>query len=394
MAEQFVGRAAELAALADIDRLVAEVGRPGAGLILGPPGQGKSRLLAEATARSGARVLTVVGYEPELDVPLAAAAGLLRDLTSVPGGGGRLGALLAGELGGGGALESVRVLEAARRARSALGPAAIAVDDVQWVDDLSLALCHYLVRAAAEAPEPLTLLAASRPSPRAERFAAALRSRLQGCSGLAFIDLQPLSPGDALELARSVAPELAADERGDVVRRAAGSPFWIRALARGGGERDAAGVVAARLAGVGGDARALVAALAVAGRPVGRDDLDGLMGWERGRTAAAAEEAAGRGLALETVEGVALAHDLIREGALGGVSPEARRRLHRRLATVIERDADDDVAALRAALAHRACAGDPSLDLALRLARAPRARLLGAEGVRELAAIADEAGGA
>jgi DNA-binding NarL/FixJ family response regulator len=391
MAEPFVGRAAELDALADIDRRVAEEGRPGAALILGPPGQGKSRLLAEAAARSGMRVLSVVGYEPEREVPLAAAAGLLGDLTAVPGEGDRLAALLAGDLGGG-ALDPMRVLEASRRARSALGPATIALDDLQWVDDLTLALCHYLVRAAAAPPEPLALVAASRPSPRAERFAAALGERLDGTVGLALIELRPLPAEEALALARSVAPELPAHEQGEVVRRAAGSPFWIRALAGGGRERDAAGVVAARLAGVGGDARALVAALAVAGRPLRRDDLEGLMEWEPDRAAAAVDEAGGGGLTIEAPDGVALAHDLLREGALQGVAAEARRRLHGRLAALIERDAGDDVAALRAALTHRACAGAPSVDLALRIARAPRARLLGADGVRELASIADEPG--
>jgi DNA replication protein DnaC len=65
MAVPFVGRAEELETLADLDRRVAEEGRPGAALILGPPGQGKSRLLAEAAGRSALRALTVTGYEPE-----------------------------------------------------------------------------------------------------------------------------------------------------------------------------------------------------------------------------------------------------------------------------------------------------------------------------------------
>ena len=71
----------------------------------------------------------------------------------------------------------------------------------------------------------------------------------------------------------------------------------------------------------------------------------------------------------------------------------ARRVLHRRLAEGIEREAGDDPTALRAALAHRRAAGEPSLDLALRIARSPRTRLLGEDGVRELAAIAAEPGG-
>jgi DNA-binding NarL/FixJ family response regulator len=388
MAEPFVGRAAELDALAALARRVAEEGRPGAALIIGPAGQGKSRLLAEARARSRGPALAVVGYEPEREVPLAAAAGLLRELSRAPGEGERLAALLAGELGTGGALESVRVFEAARAARSALGAGLIAADDLQWVDDLTLALCHYLVRAAASAPEPLALLAATRPSPRAERFAASLRG-LEGGLGLELIELAPLGAAEARELARSVAPELVPEERDAVVRRAAGSPFWIRALARGGGARDAAGVVAARLGEAGGDARAAVSALAVAGRPLPRADLEALMEWPADAADAALDEAVGQGLAAEGPEGVALTHDLIREGALAAVPPEARRHLHRRLAEAMARDAGDDLTSLRAALAHRVAGGAPSAGLGLRIARAPQARLMGAEGVRELAAIAD-----
>ena len=335
----------------------------------------------------------MTGYEPEREVPLAAAAGLLRELSRVPVAGGALAALLAGELGAGGALESVRVFEAASRARSALGPALIAVDDLQWVDDLTLALCHYLMRAGAEAPEPLALLAASRPSPRADRFAASLRSRLSGCEGLVVIDLPPLAPDEALLLARAAAPGLSDAQAEDLVRRAGGSPFWVGGLARGGAGPDAAGIVLERLRGAGGDARGLVAALAVAGRPVAAADLERLMEWPAERTADAVADAVAQGLAIDRGDGVALAHELIREGALGGVTEGARRVLHRRLAEGIEREAGDDPTALRAALAHRRAAGEPSLDLALRIARSPRTRLLGEDGVRELAAIAAEPAG-
>jgi DNA-binding NarL/FixJ family response regulator len=392
MAAPFVGRAEELETLADLDRRVAEEGRPGAALILGPPGQGKSRLLAEAAGRSALRTLTVTGYEPEREVPLAAGAGLLRELSRVPDAGGPLAALLAGELGGGGALEPVRVLEAAHRARRATGPVLIAVDDLQWVDDLTLALCHYLVRGAAEAPEPLALAAASRPSSRADRFVAALEHRLTGCAGVAVIDLPPLAEREALELARAAAPGISDEDAGDLVRRAAGSPFWVHGLARGGAGPDAARVVLDRLGEVAGDARGLVLALAVAGRPIPSADLERLMEWPPDRTAAAVGDAVAQGLAIDRAEGVALAHELIREGALDGVSGEARRVLHRRLAEAIEREAGDDPTGLRAALAHRRAAGEPSVDLALRIARSPRTRLLGEEGLRELAEIATAPG--
>ena len=85
MSGVFVGRAPELAALR---ALVARVGdAPSVALVVGDPGAGKTRLLREAAA--GADVacrFDLVGYEPEREVPLAAAAPLLRRLEGEPSG--------------------------------------------------------------------------------------------------------------------------------------------------------------------------------------------------------------------------------------------------------------------------------------------------------------------
>ena len=72
----FVGRSAELEALADVVERSATA--PAAGLVVGEPGSGKSRLVAEARDRTHAgAAFTVLGYEAERHVPLSAAAGLL-----------------------------------------------------------------------------------------------------------------------------------------------------------------------------------------------------------------------------------------------------------------------------------------------------------------------------
>src|SRR3982750_1249016 len=114
-----------------------------AAVILGDPGVGKSRLL-----------------EAERVVPLAASADLLRALASVPGFGDALDEML---FRGPSGTEPVRVFELAHRALAASAPALIVVDDLQWLDDLSLALVHYLLRGAAAANTAVRLLAAGRP---------------------------------------------------------------------------------------------------------------------------------------------------------------------------------------------------------------------------------------
>jgi predicted ATPase len=110
----FVGRAPELERLEAVGRAAA-AGDVAAVLVVGEPGAGKSRLLAEAAKRIPLeRQFQLVGYEPERQVPFAAAAGLLRALAGLGGAGRRLGELVfavpRGEVS---ALEPVRLLEAA-----------------------------------------------------------------------------------------------------------------------------------------------------------------------------------------------------------------------------------------------------------------------------------------
>src|SRR5690348_8936113 len=96
----FVGRAAELERLQAAGR-AAVAGNVAAGLVVGEPGAGKSRLLAEAAKRIPlGRQFQVVGYEPERQVPFAAAADLLRALAGLGGAGRRLGELVFGAAGG------------------------------------------------------------------------------------------------------------------------------------------------------------------------------------------------------------------------------------------------------------------------------------------------------
>src|SRR5712691_2046029 len=93
----FVGRADELARLEAGCSRASREARPTAALITGPPGSGKTRLLAELRGRQPAsRLLSVVGYQTGAQVPLAAAGDLLRSLVKVPGAGARLEVALFG----------------------------------------------------------------------------------------------------------------------------------------------------------------------------------------------------------------------------------------------------------------------------------------------------------
>jgi DNA-binding CsgD family transcriptional regulator len=387
----FVGRAEELAALDEVGR-AAGAGDVAAAVVVGDAGSGKSRLLAEAADRGAlARVFRVAGYEPERRVPLAAASDLLRTLIETPTG-RPLGVLLfdpARERSS--ALEPMRVFEAAHYALRAIGPALVLVDDLQWADELSVALCHYLVRAANATGEPLALVAAGRPSPNEASLSASLGQVLPQ-ERLTRLELGPLASGEALELTKALAPALTDDEVRNLATLAGGSPFWIEALVQTGGvAADAGRLVTARLRGASVDAGTLVALLAVVGRPLALADAADLNGWEADRTEQAGRELVVRGVAVESGAVLRLAHDLIRAAAVGEIPEEQRIDIHRRIGDWLTSIAGDDIRRLREALGHRHAGGRASLDLASRLVRSPQRTLLGEDGLALLVTIADEA---
>jgi DNA-binding CsgD family transcriptional regulator len=388
----FVGRAGELAALSEIGN-AARRDEVAAAVIVGDPGSGKTRLLAEAAARIELpNRFRVVGFEPEAEVPLASASDFLRALTAAAPQGSRLEALVFGAATADAApLEPIRIFEAAHRCLSTVGTALVLVDDLQWVDRISLALCHYLVRAAGASGESLALIAGARPSENETSFAASLRQLLPP-DQFRRIELGPLSETDALELVTELAPGLHEDAARALAGESGGSPFWLEALVRsGGGEVDAGRLITARLHGASADAGALLAVLAIAARPLAFADATDLSGWERERTEQAARELEARGISVESNGALRLAHDLIRAAAAREIPDEHRVRIHRRVSDWLVESAGDDMRRLREALGHRHAGGLPSLEFANRLVRSAQRTLLGEDGLDLLVTIADEA---
>jgi predicted ATPase len=151
MSAPFVGRRRELAEVTALMRQSSHERAPAAALITGEPGSGKTRLLTEILAGPRvSRLVRVVGFEPNQDVPLAAVGEVVRQLSTVPVHGPSLEGLV---FGGGDrvARAPIRIFEAAHRALSSHRPLLIGIDDLQWVDDQSLGLIHYLLRAAEPA---------------------------------------------------------------------------------------------------------------------------------------------------------------------------------------------------------------------------------------------------
>ena len=386
----FVGRRDELASLGEIAATAAR-GDVAAAVVVGDPGSGKSRLLAEIADRAKvAHRFHVTGYESERQVPLASAANLLRGLSELTTAGSRLDSLVFDAGAEGSALEPVRIFEAAHRVLRLIGQALVLVDDLQWLDDLSLALCHYLVRAAESGGPPLALIAVSRPSANSTSFAGSLGQVLPA-ERFAQIELGPLASDEALELVIALAPRIGETAARELAEKSRGSPFWLEALVQSAGsEPDAGQLVTSRLRGASADAGSVVALLAVAARPLALADVAVLNEWAAERGGHAARELVARGVAVESGGAVRLAHDLIRAAAARELPAERRVDVHRRVAEWLAGIAGTDVGRLREALAHRHAAGLPCLDLAVRLVRSPQRTLLGDEGLDLLMTIADE----
>jgi DNA-binding CsgD family transcriptional regulator len=388
MSAPFVGRRRELGTLTGLIQRAIRERAPAAALVSGEPGSGKTRLLAEVVRETSVpRIVRLVGFEPMQQVPLGAAADLLRVLAMSPQEGAALERLVFGT-DGGQAPDPLRIFEAAHRALSGSIGLLLAIDDLQWVDQRSVALVHYLLRSTAATRQPLAVIAVARPSPVTAAFRAGLLSDVEA-SRRELLDLGPLPLEDGRDLARALDDHLDETAAADLWRRASGSPFWVEALARSRAREQPTDLIRERLQDLGPDAGALLAVLAIAARPLTADELSVLQSWEIERVGQAARELVARGLALEASGTVRPTHDLIREATAAGLPPARQRKLHGRLADWIEIDAGDDLPLLREALAHRVAAGQSAVELGVRLSSSPGRRLMNGDDLRLLASISD-----
>lgn len=367
-----------------------------AAIVIGEAGSGKSSLLGEAVRHWGeGRVAAATGFEPMQSIPLAAMGEVLRALSAAPATGAHLEELLFGGATAATAAtaaprgsDPLRIFEAAHRALAELGAMLLLVDDLQWLDEQSLALLHYLLRAAASQGRPLAVIAAARPSTGALAFRDAVRALLPA-EHTAAVELGALPLDDAVSLVRAIDRDLDERTAAEMWRVAQGSPFWLEALARRHGGESTASLIEDRLRALSREASELLAVLAVAARPLPVQDIAAGLSRQPERTAFAARELTIHGLAGESAEGIRTAHDLIRDEVVRLLPAGARRRTHGTLAQLLESTAGEDARQLVEALEHRVAAGVPAADLVARIVAAPNRRVLGAANLRLLAEVSD-----
>jgi hypothetical protein len=374
----FVGRDRELAALATEWRAVCATGRARAVLVSGEPGIGKTRLVEEAATRfaaEGASVLRGRAFEAEMVRPYGPWIDALRGLSSSRGARGSVdepahvllaeGAEGTRALGGG---DRSRLFEGVVWLLSAAAPAAGSVlifDDLQWFDEASLALLHYVARAQPSSPMLVACTARSAEladSPQALRLVRAMKrdDRLRD------VGLGPLDANATSAIARGI------DPRADVTRIAAesgGNPFFALELARAGegATESLEALLYERLDRVEPPARDLLPWAAALGRGFRLEWLGKLAGLSDADLIAAGEELERRSVLRADPSGPAgpdgydFAHDLVRSAAYRRLSSPRRRYVHTRIARFLAELASADTSVHGDVAHHAALASEHEL---------------------------------
>jgi DNA-binding CsgD family transcriptional regulator len=408
----FVGREEELSRLlAGLDgdaRLV---------LVVGDAGVGKTRFAAEGMARAAAGGLVTARGEclPLAAVlPLLPVTAALGELAGLEGGGlveaaldaapdyvrGEVGRLLPG-LGPGGAPDPGGPDEGWRRGRlfsavaelldtvaaSCGSRVGLVIEDLHWADTATLDCLTFLSRAGRRDALTVVVTCRADEAPLGAHVAGWL-AQVRGAAGVAEIRLGPLSraevAGQVAALTGGQVPPGVVDE---LYARAEGNPFFTEQLVAAalagvaeGGWRAPAGLpgrlaelLAARAGRCAGDARAVLAGLAVAGRPLDEDLLGAVTGLGAEAVRGGLRElAAARLLAEDTTGGTHRPrHALLAEAVADGLLPGERAALHEQTARALAAAGDPALAAEIAA--HWQAAGHPAEELPARVAAAEAA---------------------
>jgi len=352
-----VGRARELQAIEN-----ALSAKTSALLVIsGEPGIGKSRLLAEIRHRAEKRgdiALYGRAFAAEMVRPYGVWVDALRPLASTAASELRADlAPLFPEFGAStDAHDRARLFDAVSRLLMTTPRIVLALDDVQWFDESSVALLHFIARAASNAP--LVIACAAR-SGELQDNAPALRvvRDLTRQPNARQLDLRPLTALEARELAGTVSSEADADR---IASECGGNPLFAIELARTpqSHRHTLLETIGERLTQLDARARDLVPWAAALGRHFDVDILGRTTGIPAGEMLAALEHLEHASVLRGSDRFYDFNHDLIREAAYQMLSGPRRRIAHREIARALREMHDPDGALAGEIVHHAALAGE------------------------------------
>lgn len=340
---RLIGRSSERAQLHALIDETIEKGALGAVLLSGETGIGKTRLLHELRARSrerGGIVIEGRAFEAEQNRPFAAFIDALEHADDGPESKELASVLRRAASDDARRIESLSTIAATlRRIVTGARVALLTLDDLQWIDDASSELLHYLVRSLRDCPVVLALTVRRGELPESHEVASLLRA-LRRDRALVELSLVPLGPDEARELF-----EVESEGRvGSEVDEAGGNPLYTIELARstpsGGIPSSLRALVLDRVEMLPEEARELLRWGAVLGRafdpmltpPLTRLDADahlrGLDALERrGLLVVTGTESAGE---------LCFAHRIVHRVVYAELSDARRRIMHMQVVELLE----------------------------------------------------------
>ncbi len=349
-----VGRGHEMALMTE--RL--ESAQRGSGQIVvieGEAGSGKTRLLDETIARSGAlgfSAFRAAAHEIDRDRPFGVFVDAFAIRATAPDGARRQVAKAVRTAIAGGFTEQIRysVVEDALtlvERESLFHPMVIALDDAQWADDPSLLVLHHLGRRLRHMP--VCLVITRRPPPPLS--ASDALSDLLADDNAKRIQLAPLAAEEVALLATELMGAPPTSTLQDFLAKAGGNPFFVtellsalredRSIGQVGGQIDVAMagvrpelrmVILRRLSGLRAETANALRMAAVLGETFSAHDLALSLNIQPVELMERLDSAIASGVLQESGERLAFRHDLVREALYGDVPTAVRNTLHLQVA--------------------------------------------------------------
>ena len=370
-----VGRIQEQVAIsAAVDELIAGGSARGL-LFLGEPGIGKSRLLtylASEGGKRGARALSARCFEAEAARPYGCLGDALRPSIEALGHTEQrrnLTLLMPGFGDGEGddhtPARLFGAVQSLLRDISHSGPLILLIDDLQWIDEASSALLHFLLRESDSARGFLFASAARADeideNPWCKKLVAAL---LQGSK----IQALRLAALTAAETAQFMGLPAESAEVAVALRESGGNPLFLAEMARAerAGEPNVgqglAGLIGGRVSRLDSVERELIVYASATIRPFKPELLGAAMDIPEAKLVERLARLEARGLLKPETDGrFDFAHDLFRQATYRGLSHPRRRLIHRQIARAIESAAISDQSLAGELAFHAGAAGDQRL---------------------------------
>ncbi len=345
--------------------------RPKLVLLTGDPGIGKTRLLQyfdRSMVKAGGKVLAARAFEAELRRPYGIWVDLLK---AIPDGAiptatrAELQPLMfdatnASVSRAGDRVQLFAAVVSLLADLSSRAPIGILIDDLQWIDESSVTLLHYAIRAL-DAPSRIVLAATARTGELPDNGPAHRLVRSLAREGrLGEIPLRPLDEHASRALAKFMAPD---NDVASIVAASEGNPLFTLELARALARDDTAvpdgleAVLTEHLSRPEGPARALLPWAAALGREFDIGVLTRCVNLSPAEWDNALAELERRGIIRCIGEArYDFSHDLIRGSAYGRISQTRRRLIHSQIAQSIAEllDTSDVGATLKSELARHA----------------------------------------